>query len=81
MLAVTRISNVRYLTGFTGSAGLLLLGADVALLVVDFRYQEQAMREAAGVDVDGSAAPPQLWPRFAASVAEVESSGSPSRRT
>jgi Xaa-Pro aminopeptidase len=42
---VTRPPNVRYLTGFTGSNGQLLLTADGALLLTDGRYAEQARRE------------------------------------
>ncbi|MCJ7520928.1 MAG: Xaa-Pro peptidase family protein [Dehalococcoidia bacterium] len=38
--------NRRYLSGFTGSAGLLLITQDRALLVTDFRYIEQAQSEA-----------------------------------
>jgi Xaa-Pro aminopeptidase len=44
-LLVTRLPNVRYLTGFTGSAGIVLLGADTSspmLLVTDGRYAEQS---------------------------------------
>ena len=50
-LLVTRLPNVRYLTGFTGSAGLVLVGADTLLLVTDGRYAEQsrAQVDAAGV--------------------------------
>jgi Xaa-Pro aminopeptidase len=51
-LLVTRLPNVRYLTGFTGSAAMLLVQPDGALLVSDGRYGEQArtqLREA-GVD-------------------------------
>jgi Xaa-Pro aminopeptidase len=53
-LLVTRLPNVRYLTGFTGSAGLVLLGAEAMLLVTDGRYAEQssAQVEAAGVAAD-----------------------------
>ena len=53
-LLVTRLVNVRYLTGFTGSAALLLVRPDRALFVSDGRYQEQSAQElsAAGVDVD-----------------------------
>ena len=40
--------NLRYLTGFTGSAGLLLILPDRSLLLTDFRYQEQAPAEAGG---------------------------------
>lgn len=45
-LLVTSAPNRRYLSGFTGSAGALLITADRALLLSDFRYQTQAMREA-----------------------------------
>ena len=38
--------NRRYLSGFTGSAGYLLLAADKAVLVTDSRYTEQATNQA-----------------------------------
>lgn len=40
--------NVRYLSGFTGSAGVLLVGADARedLLFTDARYEQRAAREA-----------------------------------
>lgn len=41
-LVVTNLRNVRYLTGFTGSAGLLLVTEDDAVLVTDERYTTQA---------------------------------------
>jgi Xaa-Pro aminopeptidase len=37
-LVVTHLPNVQYLTGFTGSAGAVILLPRVCLLVVDFRY-------------------------------------------
>lgn len=49
-LLVTSLPNIRYLTGFSGSAALLLANASDLLLVTDFRYQEQAEAE-----VDGAA--------------------------
>jgi Xaa-Pro aminopeptidase len=45
-MIVTHPENRRYLSGFTGSAGILLIGPDRALLAVDFRYWEQAALEA-----------------------------------
>ena len=44
---VTTLVNVRYLTGFTGSAGQVLVTADGAndLLVTDGRYTDQAAEE------------------------------------
>ncbi len=51
-LLVTRLPNVRYLTGFSGSAALLLVAPDEIVFVTDGRYAEQAAAqlEAAGVD-------------------------------
>ena len=50
-LLVTRQTNVRYLTGFSGSAGWLLLGTEAPVLVTDSRYEEQAEGEALGCTV------------------------------
>ena len=47
-LLLLRPENRRYVTGFTGSAGLALLTAADAWLAVDFRYEEQAASEAVG---------------------------------
>jgi Xaa-Pro aminopeptidase len=53
-LVVTTLANVRYLTGFTGSAGVLAVTADGALLTTDGRYRTQSAEqvEAAGADVE-----------------------------
>src|SRR6185369_12081634 len=50
-LLVMRREDVRYLTGFTGSAGSLLIASGKPCLITDFRYQLQSRREAAGVTV------------------------------
>ncbi len=44
-LIVGHLTNVRYLTGFTGSAALLVVDDDGLLLVTDGRYEEQAHEE------------------------------------
>jgi Xaa-Pro aminopeptidase len=44
-LLVTDLVNVRYLTGYTGSNGLALIGESVCAFVTDFRYVEQAAEE------------------------------------
>jgi Xaa-Pro aminopeptidase len=44
-LLVTRLPNVRYLTGFTGSNGQLLLTPSEAVFFTDRRYEEQARRQ------------------------------------
>ena len=46
-LVVTNPTNVRYLTGFTGSAGVLLVSTDSATLITDGRYEQQAAEQIA----------------------------------
>lgn len=50
LVLVTDLVNVRYLTGFTGSNGALVLRADAdAVLVTDGRYREQAAQQCPGL--------------------------------
>jgi Xaa-Pro aminopeptidase len=51
-LLVTSLTDVRYLTGFTGSAALLLVLPDELVFVTDGRYRDQSGEElgAAGVE-------------------------------
>jgi Xaa-Pro aminopeptidase len=46
-LVVTHLPNVRYLTGFVGTAGLVVLTRSRCFLVVDFRYDAAARTVAA----------------------------------
>ncbi|HTV11225.1 MAG TPA: Xaa-Pro peptidase family protein [Acidimicrobiales bacterium] len=46
-LLVSKVVNVRYLTGFSGSAAMLLLTPGDVILVTDGRYQAQAQEELA----------------------------------
>ena len=41
-LVVSHLPNIRYLTGFTGSAGLLVIGTAESTLIIDFRYATAA---------------------------------------
>ena len=50
-LLVSKIENYRYLSGFTGSSGWLLISRNQAILATDFRYTEQAKKEAPQFDV------------------------------
>jgi Xaa-Pro aminopeptidase len=50
-LLVTNAVNRRYLSGFTGTSGVLLIDGSRAALVTDFRYREQAGKQAAGFAV------------------------------
>ncbi|MBV8305601.1 MAG: aminopeptidase P family protein [Acidimicrobiia bacterium] len=52
-LLVTQLVNVRYLTGFTGSAALLLVLPDEVVLTTDGRYRDQAAEQLAAAGVDG----------------------------
>jgi Xaa-Pro aminopeptidase len=45
-ILVSQPENRRYLSGFTGSAAILAISADRAILATDFRYHEQMQREA-----------------------------------
>jgi Xaa-Pro aminopeptidase len=51
-LLVTNLTNVRYLTGFTGSNGLAVVGAAIRRFVTDFRYVERARSEVGDFDVE-----------------------------
>ncbi|MGD0224723.1 MAG: Xaa-Pro peptidase family protein [Terriglobia bacterium] len=50
-ILVTHLANIRYLTGFTGSAGIVLVGPRTGNLWVDPRYTLQAREQAEGVEV------------------------------
>ena len=54
-------ANRRYLSGFTGSLGHLLITADAALIAVDFRYQEQVGREAPSFKLYPANGPMTSW--------------------
>lgn len=49
-LLVSGLSNVRYLTGFTGDSTWLLLTPSHTILISDTRYETQLAEECAGVD-------------------------------
>jgi Xaa-Pro aminopeptidase len=53
-LLVTSLTNVRYLTGFSGSAAMLLVTADDALLVSDGRYKDQAAEQLKASEVEAT---------------------------
>jgi Xaa-Pro aminopeptidase len=51
-LLVTHLPNIRYLSGFTGSAGALLVSDRDCILFTDGRYRTQAKQEVDGANVD-----------------------------
>jgi Xaa-Pro aminopeptidase len=54
LLLVTDLTNVRYLTGFTGSNGMAILGPGTRRFLTDFRYVERARGEVRGFDVESA---------------------------
>lgn len=50
-ILVASTYNRRYLTNFTGSAGVVLISNDKALFITDFRYVEQATKQCQGFEV------------------------------
>jgi Xaa-Pro aminopeptidase len=50
-ILVTSSYNRRYLTNFTGTAGVVLISADQAQFLTDFRYIEQATEQCPGFDI------------------------------
>lgn len=50
-ILITGIENIRYITGFTGSSGFLLLTEGAGVFFTDSRYTEQAAKEVNGFEV------------------------------
>jgi Xaa-Pro aminopeptidase len=51
-MLVTDLTNVRYLTGFTGTNGACVCGPGVRRFLTDFRYTERAAAEVEGWEVE-----------------------------
>jgi len=50
-LLVTNGCNRRYITGFTGTAGVALVSRQGAVFITDFRYVEQASKQVEGFEI------------------------------
>jgi Xaa-Pro aminopeptidase len=50
-LLVTSGYNRRYLTDFTGTAGVAIVSKDQAVFITDFRYTEQAAKQISGFEI------------------------------
>jgi Xaa-Pro aminopeptidase len=50
-LLISQPENLRYLSGFTGSSGWLLISGQNAILTTDFRYTEQAKEESPNFEI------------------------------
>lgn len=71
-LLVSSLPNIRYLTGFSGSNALLLVGPRDSLLLTDFRYKTQAAAESADasrVQIEPTSLWTGLWSELAQAAA------------
>jgi len=67
-LLLTGLSNIRYLTGFSGSSALLVVSQRDLILITDFRYQTQVVDEVgefARVVIEPSSLWTGLWQQLA----------------
>ena len=67
-LLLTGLSNIRYLTGFSGSSALLVVTPRDVVLITDFRYQTQVADEVgdlARVAIEASSLWTGLWQQLA----------------
>lgn len=63
-LLVSTPENRRYLSGFSGSAGYLIISDSEAILATDFRYIEQASKQASGFRIERIAGSFDWFPRL-----------------
>lgn len=50
-LLITMLENIRYLSGFTGSSGVIIITSDRAFFLTDSRYDSQSRDEVAGLKI------------------------------
>ena len=50
-ILITSVHNRRYLSNFTGSAGVVLISRNQAHFITDFRYVEQASKQCIGYEI------------------------------
>jgi Xaa-Pro aminopeptidase len=68
-LLLTGLSNIRYLTGFSGTSALLVVTPRDVVFITDFRYQTQVVEEVgdiARVSIEASSLWTGLWNQLAA---------------
>ena len=71
-ILISSPENRRYVSGFTGSAGYLLISSTEALLCTDFRYIEQAGRQAPEFQVERIRGGLEWFPRLCAKLGVKE---------
>lgn len=70
-LLISAAANRRYISGFSGSNGALLVTQDAALIFTDFRYRAQVAREAPAFGLREISTQTPLAQRLAATAAEL----------
>jgi len=60
-ILISQKENRRYISGFTGSAGFLLISEKSAILATDFRYIEQAKSQAPDFETFQTERAPSRW--------------------
>lgn len=48
---ITKPENRRYISGFTGTSGIVVVSQNNAWFITDFRYKDQAATECAGFEI------------------------------
>jgi Xaa-Pro aminopeptidase len=48
---LTHLPNIRYLTGFSGSSGIVIISKNKNYFITDFRYKEQSARQVKGFEI------------------------------
>ncbi|HOD39594.1 MAG TPA: Xaa-Pro peptidase family protein [Candidatus Wallbacteria bacterium] len=48
---ISKMENIRYLSGFSGSTGYMLVDGKSAYIFVDFRYVQQVKKETSGIEI------------------------------
>jgi Xaa-Pro aminopeptidase len=77
-LVVTTLPNVRYLTGFSGSAAVLIVTGDLAVLTTDGRYRTQSaeqLQRAGAADVEITIGPGTEQRQAALAALDVANAG------
>ncbi len=70
-LLVTSLANIRYLTGFSGSSGLLFVTQRDVVLITDFRYKTQ-VRDEIGDLARVAIEPQSLWTGLWHQLAQIQ---------
>jgi Xaa-Pro aminopeptidase len=69
-IIINNPENRRYLSKFSGSSGALLISADTAVIITDFRYWEQVAQEVSDFNLHKQG--PNLWQSIISLIQELQ---------